>query len=130
VIRFTAGTPLFERIMSYLIIKFALSAAVLVAVSEISKRSSFIGGLLASLPLVSLLAMIWLYQDTRDAQKIAALSTSIFWLVLPSLVLFIALPICLKRGMSFYPALGISVVAMLACYGVMILILKKLGVQL
>ncbi len=116
--------------MSYLIIKFAISAALLVGVSEISKRSSFLGGLLASLPLVSVLAMIWLYRDTRDAQKVAALSTSIFWLVLPSLVLFLVLPVLLKRGINFYPALGLSITAMLACYGAMLLILNRLGVKL
>jgi hypothetical protein len=116
--------------MSYVILKFAISAALIVGVSEIGKRSSFIGGLLASLPLVSLLAMIWLYRDTHDSQKISALSTSIFWLVLPSLVLFIVLPIFLKRGIDFYPALGLAIVAMLASYGVMILILKKFGVQI
>lgn len=116
--------------MTYTIIKFALSAALLVAVSEIGKRSSFLGGLLASLPLVSLLAMIWLYHDTRDTQKIAALSTSIFWLVLPSLVLFIALPVLLKRGVNFYPALAASVVAMLACYGVTVFTLGKFGIKL
>ncbi len=116
--------------MSYLILKFTISAALLVGVSEISKRSSFLGGLLASLPLVSVLAMIWLYRDTRDAQKIAALSTSIFWLVLPSLVLFVVLPVLLKRGFNFYPALGLSITAMLACYGAMLLILNRFGVKL
>ena len=84
--------------MTYTILKFAISAALIVAISEISRRSSFLGGLFASLPMVSLLAMIWLYRDTRDTQKVAALSTSIFWLVLPSLALFLALPALLKRG--------------------------------
>ncbi len=116
--------------MTHTIFKFTLSAAVLVAVSEIAKRSSLLGGLLASLPLTSLLAFIWLWQDTRDATKVAALSTSILWLVLPSLVLFLALPILLKRGVQFYPALGLAVVAMLACYGVMLAVLGKLGVKL
>src|SRR5215212_8154785 len=102
--------------MTYTILKFAISAALIVAISEISKRNSFLGGLFASLPLVSVLAMIWLYRDTRDTQKVAALSTSVFWLVLPSLVLFIALPVLLKRGVSFWPSLGVSIVAMLACY--------------
>ena len=58
--------------MTYTILKFAISAAILVAVSEISKRSSFMGGLIASLPLTSLLAMIWLWRDTHDSGKIAA----------------------------------------------------------
>jgi len=116
--------------MTYTILKFAISAALIVAVSEISKRSSFVGGLFASLPLVSLIAMIWLYRDTGDTQKIAALSTSIFWLVLPSLVLFIALPLLLKRGVAFWPSLGVSVAAMLACYGITVFTLGKFGIKL
>ena len=116
--------------MTYTILKFALSAAVLVAVSEISKRSSFMGGLLVSLPLTSLLAMMWLWRDTHDSGKIAALSTSIFWLVLPSLVLFVVLPVLLKRGVTFWPSLGISVSAMLAGYGAMVWALQKAGVRL
>ena len=116
--------------MTYTILKFGLSAAVIVAVSEIGKRSSFLGGLLASLPLVSLLAMIWLYHDTRDAQKVAALSTSIFWLVLPSLMLFIVLPALLKRGVNFYPALAASIAAMLTCYGATVFAIGKFGVKL
>ena len=116
--------------MSYSIFKFALSAAILVAVSEISKRSTFIGGLLASLPLTSLLAMIWLWRDTRDSAKIASLATSIFWLVLPSLVLFVALPALLKRGLAFWPAMAVSTIAMLSSYGVMLLALAKFGIKL
>ena len=116
--------------MTYTILKFALSAAVLVAVSEIAKRSSFAGGLLASLPLTSLLAFIWLWRDTHDSGKIAALSTSILWLVLPSLVLFIAMPVLLKRGVMFWPSLGIAVVAMLVSYGAMVFGLGKFGIKL
>ncbi len=116
--------------MSYLILKFAISAALIVAVSEISKRSSFLGGLFASLPLVSVLAMIWLYRDTGDAGKVAALSTSIFWLVLPSLALFVALPLLLKRGFTFWPSLGVSVGAMLVCYGATVFALNKFGIKL
>ena len=116
--------------MTYTILKFTLSAAVLVAVSEISKRSSFIGGLLASLPLTSLLAFLWLWRDTHDRAKIEALATSIFRLVLPSLVLFIALPVLLKRGVAFWPSLGISMAAMLASYGAMVFSLGKFGIKL
>jgi uncharacterized membrane protein YkvI len=116
--------------MTYTILKFAISAAVLVAVSEISKRSSFIGGLIAALPLTSLLAMMWLWRDTHDNGKIAALSTSIFWFALPSLVLFITFPLLVKRGITFWPSLGISVTAMLASYGAMLLELTRFGIKL
>jgi hypothetical protein len=116
--------------MTHIIIKYALSAALIVAVSEIAKRSSWLGGVIASLPLVSLLGMIWLYQETHDTAKVAALSTSIFWLVLPSLVFFVIFPALLKRQVFFYPALGLSVLAMLLCYGVMLFALNKFGIKL
>lgn len=116
--------------MNQYVIKVLVTTALVVAVSEASKRSSFFGGLLASLPLVSFLAMIWLYLDTKDVAKVANLSTSIFWLVLPSLVFFIALPPLLRMKLNFFLSLGLAAVAMLACYGVMVLTLPKLGVKL
>lgn len=116
--------------MTYLLVKTLVSAVIIVAISELSKRSSALGGLLASLPLVSLLAFVWLYRDTRDTARIAALSTSIFWLVLPSLVLFAVFPVLLGRSVPFYPALGLSVLLMLAAYGGMLLILPRFGIRL
>jgi uncharacterized membrane protein (GlpM family) len=114
----------------YLVLKVVISALIIVAISELSKRSSLIGGLLASLPLVSVLGMIWLYVDTRDPQKVAALSTSIFWLVIPSLVLFICLPILLRKGLAFGMALSTSIAVMLVAYGAMVYLLPKVGVKL
>jgi hypothetical protein len=114
--------------MTQYIIKLLISAAIIVAVSEISKRSSLIGGLFASLPLTSFLAMLWLYRDTQDAAKVSALSTNIFWLVLPSLVFFFALPALLKSHINFYASFAGATAIMLACYGVMVLILKRLHV--
>jgi len=74
--------------------------------------------------------MIWLYLDTKDETKVASLSMSIFWLVLPSLVLFIVLPALLRMKMNFFVSLGIATVMMLACYGAMIVVLPKFGVRL
>ena len=93
--------------MAYYVFKVAISALLIVAIAEISKRSSFIGALLASVPLVSVLAMVWLYVDTRDSDKVAALASGVFWLVLPSLALFIALPLMLKQGYNFYLSMGL-----------------------
>jgi hypothetical protein len=115
--------------MTQYIIKLLISATVIVAVSEVSKRSTFLGGLLASLPLTSFLAMLWLYHDTRDAAKVAALSTSIFWLVLPSLFFFIALPLLLKTKLHFYASFAAATAIMLACYGLMLVVLKSLGIK-
>lgn len=115
--------------MLYYTIKIMLSAIVVVAVSEIAKRSSVLGALLASLPLTSLLAFVWLYVDTGDVHKISALSWNIFWLVLPSLVLFLVLPLLLKLGWGFWPSLVLAMLATAASYGIMLLVFKQFMVQ-
>jgi hypothetical protein len=116
--------------MTYYIVKVVLSAVLIVVVSEIAKRSTFLGGLIASLPIVSLLAFVWLYVDTKSLDRVASLSTSIFWLVLPSLSLFFALPVLLKKTESFYVSLGASIAIMLACYVVMVVALKRLSIEM
>lgn len=93
--------------MLYLIVKAALSGVIVAAVSEIAKRSPGFGALVASLPLVSILAMIWLWRDTGDAERIAALAQSTFWLVLPSLPLFLVLPLLLRHGLTFWRPDGV-----------------------
>lgn len=116
--------------MTYYLVKITITALLVVLIAEISKRSSFIGAVLASVPLVSVLAMIWLYIDTRDADKVAALASGIFWLVLPSLALFIVLPIMLKQGFNFYLSLGVSIVLTIGCYGLMVAALGRAGIEL
>ena len=116
--------------MTYYALKVLISAVLIVVISEIAKRSSFIGGLIASLPLVSILAFVWLYVDTKSVEKIATLSYSIFWLVLPSLSLFLVLPWLLKKTGSFYLSLGGGIATMLALYLLMVAALKRFDVQL
>ena len=109
--------------------KLALSAAVIVAVSEIAKRSTFWAAALASLPLTSLLAFVWLYFDTGDVARVASLSHGIFWLVLPSLALFLVLPLLLRSGWAFWPSLAVSCAATVCAYAVMVWVLSKAGVS-
>ncbi|MDT8385861.1 MAG: DUF3147 family protein [Gammaproteobacteria bacterium] len=116
--------------MSYYLIKIAVTTILIVAISEIAKRSSLIGAILASVPLVSVLAMIWLYIDTKDVNKISTLASSVFWLVLPSLALFLVLPLLLKHGMNFYLSLGISVAITVLCYFVMVSALNHYDIKL
>ncbi|MCI0507155.1 MAG: DUF3147 family protein [Gammaproteobacteria bacterium] len=115
---------------AYYTLKIVISTILIVVISEIAKRSSLIGAILASIPLVSVLAMVWLYIDTKDADKISALSTSIFWLVLPSLLLFIVLPLLLKQGLNFYLSISISITVTAFSYWIMISILNFFGVKL
>ncbi|HEY0634268.1 MAG TPA: DUF3147 family protein [Gammaproteobacteria bacterium] len=108
----------------WFVVKVVISALLIAAISELGKRSSLLAALLASLPLISVLAMFWLFVETRDAQRVAALASDIFWLVLPSLALFIALPLLLRRGVDFYLAMALSIALTITCYGVMMRLLK------
>ena len=115
--------------MLYYTIKIMLSAFIIVAVSEIAKRSSLLGAALASLPLTSLLAFVWLYLDTGDTQKVGNLSSDIFWLVLPSLPLFLILPWLMKAGWGFWLSLAIAIGVTVVCYGMMLLAFKQFSGQ-
>lgn len=110
-------------------LKIAISALLIFAISEISKRSSLAGALVASLPLVSILSMIWLYFDTKDVTRIAAFSTGVLWLVIPSLVMFALLPpLLLRWHFSFPVALAMACLATVAAYFLMIPVLKRFGI--
>ncbi len=104
--------------MIYFLTKVFTSAILIGVISEISKRSSIWAATLASLPLVSLLSIIWIYTEKKDTAQIIDLSKDIFWLVLPSLAFFILLPILLQRGLNFWPSLMTSSLATLICYAV------------
>jgi hypothetical protein len=113
-----------------LFIKAALSGAIVAAVSEIARRNPGWGGILASLPLMSLLAMIWLYRDSGDSERVAQLVGSTFWFILPSLPLFIALPWLLRSGVGFWVALGIAVAGTLALYAAFFWAAPRMGIKL
>ncbi len=116
--------------MLYHAFKIALSAMILVAVSEIAKRNSGAAALLASLPLTSVLAFVWLHVEGAPTATIGALSGQIFWLVLPSLVLLLVLPLLLKQGLGFWLSLTLAALATVASYLVLLPWLRRVGVQL
>ena len=101
------------------VVKVVVTAALVVAISEIGKRNSFWGAVLASLPVTSLLAFAWMRRDGAGTEQVAARSTSIFWLVLPSLVLFVLFPVLLRVGVDFTVCLLGSCVATAAGYALM-----------
>jgi hypothetical protein len=116
--------------MLYLLIKWAISGAIVAAVSEIARRYPGWGGLVASLPLTSLLAMVWLWRDTGDPARVAELSVSIIWFILPSLPLFIALPLLLRSGLGFWVSMALAVIGTMALYALMFWAAPKLGLKL
>ena len=115
--------------MTYLLIKAAVSGIIVMAVSEVARRSPGLGGLIASLPLVSILAMIWLWQDTADTERVAAQSEATFWFVLPSLPMFLVVPAMLRHGLGFWSALALSCLLTMGLYSLMIWALARFGVQ-
>src|SRR3989338_7892828 len=116
--------------MFYYALKIGISALVIVAITEIAKRSSGFAALLAALPLISLLAFVWLHIEGAEPLRIAELSSQIFWLVLPSLVLFLLLPLLLRQGFGFWRSLALSILATAACYFALLPLLRRFGVQL
>lgn len=115
--------------MQYLI-KITITAVLVVAISEVAKRSSFAGAVLASVPLISVLALFWLYIEAENIERVSELSTSVFWLVLPSLALFVALPLLLRQGIDFYFSIGFSITLTIFCYWLMVTVLKHFGINL
>jgi hypothetical protein len=111
------------------VVKVLLTSILVVAASEAAKRSALLGAILASLPLTSLMAMVWLYADTRDPEKVAALATGIFWLILPSLTLLLVLPLLLRKGVPFAPSLAVGIALTAVSYFAMIAILKRFGID-
>lgn len=102
--------------MLYLFVKAALSGIIIALVSEIAKRNPGFGALVASLPLISLLGMIWLWRDTHDPVRMAAHVEATFWFVLPSLPMFLLIPLMLRQGVSFWVSLAVGCAVTVALY--------------
>jgi len=116
--------------MLWYIVKIFISALIIFLVSEVSKRLPLMGSLIASLPLISVLGMIWIFQETKDIQKIITHAEGTFWYVLPSLPMFLVMPWLMKKGFSFYVSLGCGIILTFLLYLIMTKILSKLGMNL
>jgi hypothetical protein len=116
--------------MLYAAIKALLSGVIIAAVSEVAKRYPAVGALILSLPLISILAFVWLWRDTADKEGIAALAQSTFWFVLPTLPMFLVLPALLRNGAGFWTALGLSCLLTLVLYAAMVWALGRFGISL
>ena len=114
-----------ETAMWQYVLKIAITALVVVAVAEIAKRSTVWAAALASLPLTSLLAFIWLYLDSRNVERVAAMSQSIFWLVIPSLLLFVLFPVLLRAGWGFWLSLASASIATAGAYALALWLLAQ-----
>ena len=109
------------------IIKILISSGIILLVSEIAKKDNLFGSLIASIPLVSVLSMIWIYVDTNDINKVKALANGILWMIVPSMSLFIVLPILINYGIQFYLSLTISTLVTMVCYLLTITLMNYFG---
>ena len=116
--------------MTYLILKALVSGILIATVSEIAKRNPGFGALVASLPLVSVLGMIWLWRDKPDVANMADHASATFWYVLPSLPMFLLIPALLRQGWGFWPSLVAGCLLTIALYLLMTWIGPKFGLRL
>ena len=116
--------------MSMLVIKFAVTAGVIVLVSEVAKRSDKLGALISSLPFVTIMVMIWLHVERQGSQKVANHAYYTFWYVLPTLPMFLIMPWLMGKGVNFWIALGICAVVTMLSFAVTALVAKRIGVNL
>lgn len=116
--------------MTYFLAKALFSGFLVAAISEIARRSPGFGALVASLPLVSILAMIWLWRDTSDLPRIADHAQATFWLVLPTMPMFLLIPWMLRSGWGFWPALGAGIAVTIALYSAILWLAPRLGIVL
>ena len=114
----------------YLLIKAALSGVLVALISEIARRNAGLGALVASLPLISLLAIIWLWRETGDTLRSANHAEATFWYVLPSLPMFLMLPFMLRAGVGFWPSLIAGCLLTMALYATTIVITARFGIKL
>jgi hypothetical protein len=113
--------------MGQFLLKVVVSALIVAGASELARRSTLAGALLASLPLTSVLAMIWLWRDGATPAQIAGFAGNILWLVLPSLLLFVVTPLLLRQGFGFWASLGAGCAATLLGYAVSLGLLRWLS---
>ena len=116
--------------MFFFFIKAVLSGVIVATVATIAKRYPGWGGLVASLPLVSVLSMIWLYGETRNVESVAKLSLGAFWFFLPSIPMFLIIPALLRSGMSFAVTMFLACAITILLYAAMSWVAPRVGIVL
>lgn len=116
--------------MTLLVTKYAITAFIIVLVSEVAKRTDKLGALISSLPFVTIMVMVWLFIEKQGTEKIANHAYYTFWYVIPTLPMFLVLPIMLRKGLNFWLSIGLSAVLTFICFIITAYIGKKMGVDL
>jgi F0F1-type ATP synthase assembly protein I len=115
--------------MVWVVTKYLITAALVVLVSEFAKRSDKLGALVAALPMVTILTLIWLHVEKQPAAKVANHAWYTFWYVVPTLPMFLAFPALLER-LGFWPALAVCVVMTVVCFALFAVLVKRFGITL
>jgi hypothetical protein len=115
--------------MAWIITKYLFTAAVVVLVSELAKRSDKLGGLVAALPIVTVLVLVWLHVEKQPEARIANHAWYTFWYVVPTLPMFLVFP-ALLRHLGFWPTLLACVLLTIVCFGVFALVVRRFGIEL
>lgn len=116
--------------MTQFVVHAALSGIIIAMIAIVARRNAAAGALVASLPLLSILGMIWLWRDTHDPVRMASHVEATFWYVLPSLPMFLVMPWMLRQGYAFATALIAGCVLTVALYGLTILVAARFGIEL
>jgi hypothetical protein len=116
--------------VAYYLTKLIITSLLIVVISEIAKRSSLVGALLAAIPLVSILAMTWMYVDTDSSRSAVEFSRRIVWLIAPSMTLFIVFPILVQKGFGFFISMAVSILLTILAYYSVIFLLGRFGIKL
>ena len=115
--------------MAWIVIKYLITAGVVVLASEIAKRSDKLGGLIGALPMVTILALIWLHVEKQPEAKVANHAWYTLWYVIPTLPMFAVFPALLGR-IGFWPTLLVCVLLTVVCFGLFALLVRRFGIEL
>ena len=116
--------------MWQLVLKAVIAGVMITAISEIGRRLPAAAAIVASLPLISVLGMIFLWHARPDPENMAVHAQATFWYVLPSLPMFLLIPVLLRAGTPFWASLVLGCALTVILYLLMMHFGPKLGLRL
>lgn len=115
--------------MTWILTKYAVTAFLVVLISEVAKRSDKLGGLIAALPMVTVLTLVWLWAEGQGESKISNHAWYTFWYVVPTLPMFLIFPYLLPR-IGFWPTMAASIIVTVASFAAFALVVRRFGIEL
>ena len=112
------------------VIRALLSGIIIALIAVVGRKAPAAGALIASLPLISIMAMIWLWRDTGDHNLLANHAEATFYFVIPSLPMFLLIPFMLRNGLSFWVSLGSGIALTVALYLLTATLAARYGIRI